>query len=127
MSVSVFIIDHLMNKCHFMLMQLVEEQVKQDVQTQEQFEEEQREIAYENWLMDQRLNEIEWAHPDSVDHSIPTGDAALDDDSEMEDCLIAEDEIYSTDELTEVDDDSVLSVIDFTEEINLNDLYYDTE
>lgn len=129
-TATLFVIDHLMNKCHLMVLQIVEEQIMKNIQTQEEYEQEQAEIAYENWLMDQRLNEVEWAHPNSIDHSIPTGDAALDDwCSEMEDCLIAEEEeVYTTEELTDVEeDDDVLSVIDFTEEANLNDLYYDTE
>lgn len=129
-TATVFIVDHLMNKCHLMLLQIVDEQLKKDMQTQEEYEQEQAEIAYENWLLDQRLDEIDWAHPDSVDHSIPTGDAALDDwCSEMEECLIAEEEeIYPTEELTDLEDDeSILSVIDFTEEVNLDELYYDTE
>lgn len=75
-----------------------------------------------------------------------TGDAALDDDedyeeeeetdqqnidycSEMDECFIAVEEPLTVfEEITDVsddeDDDSILSVIDFSEEINLNDLYY---
>lgn len=125
MSVSLFIIDHLMGKCHLMLIQCQEELAKQDLEAQERFEEQQREIAYQNYLLDRRLDEIDWAHPNSVDHSIPTGDAALDAESEeleycseMDDCLIPCDES---------DNDDILAVIDFTEEINLNDMYYEAD
>jgi len=104
------------------------------VYTAEEFEEaqeaEQAEIAFSHYLMDQRLNEVEFAHPNSIDHSIPTGDAALDADSEeleyiseMDDMLIPD----PFDEDTDIDDDSILATIDFTEEINLNDMYYDSD
>lgn len=111
------------------LQELEEEEIRREAE----LDEVNARMAYqlrEAWL-ERQLDEVNWAHPYSINHDIRTGDAALDEDycSDMDDCLIPceETEVDTTDVFTEVSDDEALASIDWTEEINLNDLYYNEQ
>lgn len=111
-----------MNKCHFMIMQLTEMAIKQQDEEEDLYAEAQR-------MLNERLNNINWESMYyRIDDTIPTGDAALDESDEDEDYLIPEEEIIedcpTTEEYPDIsDDESILNVIDFTEEVNISDLY----
>lgn len=118
-----------MGKCHMMLTQCTLEDIKlynEEIERQQEAQnpfylEDSQEEYMRRWYaagmnFEQQLEEIEWSHPNSIDHRVPTGDNALDDwDSELDDCLIPEE--YD-DHITDVENS-----IDGTEEINLSDLY----
>lgn len=136
-----------MDKCHKMYLtcaqiqlKLLEEELERQEEAQHPFYLEENQAEYERrWReaqLDYELDRALTEHP-NWQQSL-TGDAALDDDedycSDMEDCLIPaasellaeEEELYPTDVVSEEsdsDDDPDFSRIDFTEEINLNDLY----
>lgn len=133
----VFIMSHLENKCHLMLAavyidklnELNEEELRQEYEL-ELLNARMAQQLRMSWI-DAQLDQVNWEHPYSINHEIPTGDRALDDEeycSDMEDCLIAceETEVYTTEELTDISDEE-MAKIDWTEEINLNDMYYNCE
>lgn len=110
------------------LNQFIEEEERR-IEAEHPFYEGNNQVNYQNWMLNRRLDEVNFESPWSVDHSIPTGDAALDEsEDEMEDCFIPieeflENDCPTTDEYGTDDDEAILNVIDFSEEINLNDLY----
>lgn len=132
-TITLFIIDSLMGKCHIMWQQCSLDDIKEYNDEIERRREADNSFYLENNQdeYNARWQEYLSAYEEYIiEHggsdNIETGDAALDDDteycSEMEDCLLAPtEEITTTDE--EPDDDDVLSMIDFSEEINLNELY----
>lgn len=136
-SITLVILDSLVNACQqYNLETYVPTQAELNEQVLEQLSdyiENLVPLRSPQSAIDQALDSIQWANPNSIDHSIPTGDAALDDEedycSDMDDCLIPCDEELidvfdeETDHSDDEDDDSILNVIDFTEEINLNELY----
>lgn len=86
----------------------------------------ERRRAY--FSLNERLNQIVFNNPHQIDHSIPTGDSALDDSDEDDDYLIPgyyiaeEEEVGTTQEYTDIDSDGD-SRLDTTEEIDLNKLF----
>lgn len=120
-ATMLFIIDHLYNKCHLMLIhsaakyeydqQLEEERIQREVQIWQ----EMVQIARANRERERQLREFPWLP--QQDLFAPQEEL----DSDMDDCLIPDpyNELYPTEELTDLDedDDSILNVIDFTEEL----------
>lgn len=140
-SITLVILDSLVDKVRqFNIVAYVPTQQEIDEQVDQELSDwidsqVYRPFTHEDAL-EEALSGITWPHPNSIDHSIPTGDAALDYDSDMDDCLIPadsdEEELIPTEEIIdEFDDDTdvdsenedILATIDFTEEINLSDLY----
>lgn len=126
-----------MGKCHLMLAQctledikLYNEELERQEEAQHPFYIEQNQLEYQRrWEeslrdFDSEIDAILYAQPGH--DTIPTGDSALDDDTEyysdMDDCLIPCEEELSSDQEFEAAEEA-LSTIDFSEEINLNDLY----
>lgn len=137
-TITLFIIDSLMGKCHLMLAQCTIEDIKlYNEELERQYEasnpfylEQNQEEYIRRWTeVDNPLvEEIDRIIEEESRRLPPSGDRALDDEedwcSDMEDCLLpATEELIPTDVDEENDDEPELSAIDFSEEINLNELY----
>lgn len=138
-TITLFIIDSLMGKCHNMLLACAvvelknfQEEYERQLEAQESFYLEENQLEYErrwNELYNNFDAEIDAIIAGQPGHdTILTGDSALDAEdeeeidycSEMDECLIPGD---FEPEDAQLSDDEVLARIDFTEEINLNELY----
>lgn len=108
-SIGLFIIDHLMNKCHLMWMQTASEE-KSRIENQ-----------YALWRFERELDQIEFPSPWSIPPEVE------DEEDDYNSLFAEEEELADTEEMTDISEpevDSVLSVIDWTDsDINLNDLY----
>lgn len=135
-TITLVVLDSLMGKCEKMLFACAvidiknfQEEYERQLEAQESFYLEDNQLEYERrWTeaydnFDAEIDAIIASQPGH--DTILTGDSALDaeEEEEIDYCSDMDDCLIETFEYNSGDIDEILPTIDFSEEINLNELY----